>query len=339
MSLGQYVVHGPFCAAITKPYLLCTMFGEILAPTLIPSMHCGSGEVFFRVKPLSPLLCLSCRPMTSKGPNVWRMTKKELMAYADALDITYHESWTREEIRAIIQEYKEAKGTSKVPKGLASMTLVELQQKATELCIQYPAKASKGHLQKLIPDGTRAPSEEIVSFGRYKNYMCRELPEGYLSWAIRNTNSSDDLRRLAKWAETREKKKGYTTNDPKVGAKIPYVPLGASSSGTPSSWLMAEQRPVTPPTSTTTRSGKDSVKSIGSRRPRESEHSEVEKMEQDVPESVVQEVQALQARLAGLMDKYNMTTGPGRRGDAGRGSSRSSGQGASKGKRFLLAEL
>ena len=159
-----------------------------------------------------------------------------------------------------------------------------------------------------------SPQRGDREFWPVQKFHVPRLPEDYLSWAIRETqandNSSDDLRRLAKWAETREKQKRYTTNDPEVGAKIPYMPSWASSSGTPSSWLMAEQMPVTPPRSTGTRSRKASPKSTGSRRPQETEHAEVEKMEQDAPESVVQEVQALQARLAGLMDRYNIKKGP-----------------------------
>ena len=87
------------------------------------------------------------------------------------------------------------------------MTLTELRQKADSLCVQYPEKATKGQLQKLIRDGTRAPDEEIVSFGRYKNFMYKELPEGYLTWAIRETEAScaaaNRRRRQAAAAECR----------------------------------------------------------------------------------------------------------------------------------------
>ena len=50
-------------------------------------------------------------------------------------------------------------GTGHLGKGLGSMTLTELQQKATELCIQYPSKASKGHLHPKT-DSRRDPSPE-----------------------------------------------------------------------------------------------------------------------------------------------------------------------------------
>ena len=70
-------------------------------------MHYGSGEVSFRAKPLSPPPVLSRLSMASKTSNVWNMNKKELMSYAEGLGVTYHESWTREEIRSVIQEFKE----------------------------------------------------------------------------------------------------------------------------------------------------------------------------------------------------------------------------------------
>ena len=114
--------------------------------------------------------------------------------------------------------------------------------------------------------------------------MYKELPEGYLSWAIRETeandNSSDDLRRLAKWAKSRETTKGYTTPDPKIGAKIPYIYIPSGVSGKLDDENFSEGH------------GNEA-------KPRGGRSGDG----QDAPEDVATEIQALQVRLAGLMDQ------------------------------------
>jgi uncharacterized protein (DUF3820 family) len=48
-----------------------------------------------------------------------------------------------------------------------------------------------------------------VTFGQYKNYLFREVPEEYLKWAIvewtQSGQCSPALARLARWADQREK--------------------------------------------------------------------------------------------------------------------------------------
>ena len=162
--------------------------------------------------------------------NVWRANKKELIEMAHALKITVYEGWTIGEIRHLIQEHRKANNlmnTSEVPKGLGGMTLTELKNKAQELGIEVPTNATKGYLQLAIRDRNKGADEEVVTFGRYRNHLYREVPEGYLSWAIReveaNPNASMELRHLAAWAEDRFGSRNATSSvDPESVAVVPY---------------------------------------------------------------------------------------------------------------------
>ncbi|CAE7880913.1 hypothetical protein AK812_SmicGene39713 [Symbiodinium microadriaticum] len=65
------------------------------------------------------------------------------------------------------------------------MTLEELKQKMDELGLQIPPKPTKGLLARMIRDLTKSAEEEVVvCFGRYRNHTSKEVPEGYLCWAI-----------------------------------------------------------------------------------------------------------------------------------------------------------
>ena len=78
--------------------------------------------------------------------NVWRANKKKLIEMAHALKITVYEGWTIGEIRHLIQEHRKANNlmnTSEVPKGLGSMTLTELKNKARSWRSRYPSTRRK----------------------------------------------------------------------------------------------------------------------------------------------------------------------------------------------------
>ena len=282
----------------TSIYTPGTIFGAERDLNL--SLHCGSEGLCFpsAILPRLPLSSLMARKATS--PNVWALSKAELIAMASDLGIVVHSSWTAAEIRAMIQERK-PKGSS-TPKGLSGMTLAQLQTKARELQVKINPNASKGEIIKTIRDYTRAPDEEVVTFGRYKTYMFREVPEGYLQWAMReveaNTNASEDLRRLAKWAETR----GQPTEnpDPEVNSTIPYVETddGYSMTGSLHSWSIADQRPVVPKAYRSPEKTKSRPSSTPSSVRKMGEVEEAVRMEQEVPESVKKELAELNARVA-----------------------------------------
>ncbi|CAE7777019.1 GIP [Symbiodinium sp. CCMP2592] len=256
------------------------------------SPHCGSEEQCLRKQPIAfpanPRLM--SKAAGSKSP--WQMTKAELIQCATDMGVTVHSTWTAPEIRSIIQERRQKNNTSTIPKGLSSMTLADLQAKATELNVTINSRMGKGEIMRAIRDFTRAPDEEVVTFGRFRNYMFKEVPESYLQWSIRETTAnkgaSDDLKRLAAWASTRETP---TIEDPEDHAKIPYHPDAETSSvgGSLSSWSVADQRPL-PPSGYA--KAKAKAPGQGTKKARE-ETGTPAPMQQDLPPEIAEELRAL----------------------------------------------
>ncbi|OLQ01617.1 hypothetical protein AK812_SmicGene15619 [Symbiodinium microadriaticum] len=292
----------------------------VIRADLHQCMTCGA-ESFLHLSPLfgserrcsqrQPLpLILIVPPMSLPAPpkNIWHMTKADLIKYGTDIGVTLHSSWTVPEIRAVIQERRSKANPSQTPKGLANMTLAELRAKASELQVMINDSMGKGEIIKHIRDFTRAPDEEVVSFGRFRNYMYKDVPESYLMWAIRetkaNVGASDDLKRLANWAATREDYKNKV-DDPEENAVIPYQPEmdARSATGSAGSWSMVDQRPL-PPTK-----GYAKAKAIapqsGIKKLRDDPINQMP-MQQDVPPEVEQELNVLMARMAALRDQYNL---------------------------------
>ena len=278
VSLVKFVVPGEYPAYLIKACFHTMMLGDFAVTTKIHSMCYGSAGASSLVVLQRPHLKALAAPMATRAsPNVWHMNKQ--------LNLTVHASWTREELRSVIQEHRQQNGESKVPKGLASMTLAELKAKATELHVAYPDRVTKGHLQKLIRDMTAPPGHEVVSFGRMRE--CEANP-----------NSSDELRRMANY--TRQKFDPtnplyHQTPDSEVNAKIPYEPSIAES--TAESSVRSHQAPILP---------KSMAKSSGyskttTHKAETMEGRAAAGMEQDVPQEVTAEIQALQTRLAVLL--------------------------------------
>ena len=149
--------------------------------------------------------------------------------------LTVHPKWTVPELRSILSEEraKEKKVENNVPKGLSSMTLLELKKAAEDLRIPLPDNTNRGLIMRMIRDSTQDKSENIMNFGRYAGYLYREVPMGYRKWAQdevqRSSNASEDLRMFAMWAEQdANKKKVIQTKsyyaDPEATATVPYNP-------------------------------------------------------------------------------------------------------------------
>ncbi|CAE7707470.1 GIP [Symbiodinium sp. CCMP2592] len=255
------------------------------------SLPCGSEEQFLQKQPSAVPANPRLMSKAANNKSPWQMTKAELIQCATDMGVTVHSTWTAPEIRSIIQERRQKNNTSTIPKGLSSMTLVELQEKAGELNVKINSRMGKGEIMRAIRDFTRAPDEEVVSFGRFRNYMYKEVPESYLQWSIRettaNSGASDDLKRLAAWASTRETP---TIEDPEDHAKIPYSPEAETSSvgGSLSSWSVADQRPL-PPSGYA--KAKAKAPGQGTKKPRE-ETGTPAPMQQDLPPEIAEELRA-----------------------------------------------
>ncbi|CAE7353792.1 GIP [Symbiodinium sp. CCMP2592] len=174
---------------------------------------------------------------SSSAPvNVWKMTKTELMAEAMRLNLTIHATWSVGEIRQVITDHKRESEGSSVPKGLASMTLDQLKAQAVEYQIEMPTKPTKGQLQMLIRDAaTRNKAEALVTFGRHRGKLFKEVPSQYLDWAMKEVkargveNSGPDLVSLANYARSLLEPEETITYNPEIDARVPLPSEDGSS--------------------------------------------------------------------------------------------------------------
>jgi uncharacterized protein (DUF3820 family) len=228
------------------------------------------------------------------------MSKTALLSEAQRLGIPVYPSWSAAEIRSLISEHREryALTGTRLPPKVTSMTLPELIEMAKKLGVTVPEKHTKGLIIRLIREKTESAGERVVPFGRHKGWQYREVPEGYLRWAIeetkaKGTSSSEDLIHLARYAEDKLKKKAsLDSDDPEFNATVPYIP----DPSTGSSWSVLEgtgypkaggQRPFPP-------------NPRSKRTPTEDSRGN---MDQEIPEDVVEEIAQLETRLALLRDR------------------------------------
>ncbi|CAE7834160.1 GIP, partial [Symbiodinium necroappetens] len=232
-------------------------------------MTCGNTEHLFLTMFFgSEEVCLpddlpTClvRLMASASKSIWDMNKAELIAAASEVGLVYHSSWTTGELRSLLQEHRQAHKEENPVKGLSSLNVVALREKAGNLGIILPPRATKGMILRMIRDQQNPPGKQVVSFGRYKNYLFDEVPRGYLEWSIRETknneNASEDLRHLANFAKNKLfPEEEQEAPDPEVNATIPYYEdEERSSTSSRTTWSMVKesargyssQTPVTPP--------------------------------------------------------------------------------------------
>ncbi|CAE7367423.1 GIP, partial [Symbiodinium microadriaticum] len=191
----------------------------------------------------APCLCQSfppqfvmAAPQTTpvKQLAISTMKKPDLLEELKRHGVPVHPKWTVAELRSVLGEERAKKQGTVQQKGLSSMTLAELRTTADELNINYPTSANKGALMRMIRDTTQDVSERLMTFGRYKGYLYREVPPGYRRWArdevARNTNASPDLVMFAAWAEREENPQSQASYyDPEAAAMIPYNPADESA--------------------------------------------------------------------------------------------------------------
>eukprot|EP00439_Symbiodinium_sp_Y106_P025529 s7538_g3.t1 len=215
--------------------------------------------------------------MASPTKTVSQMTKTELQAEMFRRGLTCNPK-----IRTILSEdnarIKAEQGPSGTPKGMSSMTLMELRGEAEMLGIELGAKETRGSLMLKIRD-TTAPETTVMTLGRFKGTAYKDVPENYAQWASREAeengdNMHPDLRRFVNWWRAAKKTdkmapKKLDMYDPEKNAVVPPPPgeLGSVVSG----------------------------HSAGPSR-----------MEQDVPDDILEEITALETRLALLRDVHGV---------------------------------
>ncbi|CAE7358519.1 RE1, partial [Symbiodinium microadriaticum] len=255
--------------------------------------------------------CLSEGVVLKRFQDVWLQSEDvkqdEILEELGSYNVLVHPRWTVPELRDILIEQRQTHGVPKAAapdpmKGISKMTLDELVAEAQKQHITLPPKPTKGALLRMLRDSKSTEADTVVPFGKYKTWYYRELPRGYLQWAVQETKSGGshpDLVRLANWAKTvltdpappDEKEKKETLEDPETTAKTPPprmerrlrdVPL--SSDG---SWAPVNFRPKP-------------------RQSRTREDSSSDSMDQEASGETMLEIAAIEARLAALKQKHGV---------------------------------
>ena len=170
------------------------------------------------------------------------MTKTELQAEMFRRGLTCNPK-----IRTILSEdnarIKAEQGPSGTPKGMSSMTLMELRGEAEMLGIELGAKETRGSLMLKIRD-TTAPETTVMTLGRFKGTAYKDVPENYAQWASREAeengdNMHPDLRRFVNWWRAAKKTdkmapKKLDMYDPEKNAVVPPPPV--SETGSSAAW-------------------------------------------------------------------------------------------------------
>ena len=178
------------------------------------------------------------------------------------------------------------------------MTLEELRTTASELGLEVGSTENKGAIMLLIRDHA---DSTVLTLERFKGSKYTKIPESYGAWASEEERQNGacmhpDLKRFVVWRRNRRRSKPVTsvtpkTYDPEENAKVPPPPISETGS-TNSHWTTVtdKDRPLTPKMKPRGRS--TATASMG-----------YERMDQDVPENVKEEIAQVEAKLASLKDK------------------------------------
>ncbi|CAE7780747.1 RE1 [Symbiodinium sp. CCMP2592] len=227
----------------------------------------------------------------SKPPAISKMTKVELLSECNRVGLVVHRNWTCEEIKATIMEHRmndPQQQQASVMKSVTSLTLAELKEKADQLGVQYPSQVTKGNLIRLIRDSTKTPGTELMKIGKFKGYEYQEVPRSYGMWAAREIRMSPnphvELVRFAQWWEAKEYETHYGDRGTiEENATVPY-PLDTSS---------VADLPHDP------RNSK-----------RGNPYGDLPEMEAETDPATLEEIRALETRLAVLKQKAKASSAP-----------------------------
>lgn len=226
----------------------------------------------------------------------WKMNKADLTRALDRLQIPVHPRWSVPELRQVLVEATrdDSENQDKL-KGLGRMKLDELKKRCDADGISYGDKAARGLLMRLIRDKNQPEGEQVVTFGKYKSWMYKEIPKGYLEWTIKETaqnpNSSPDLVKLSEWARVElRRREGLARQcgavpereDPEYRARVHPPALSMDS------WSVASSAPL--PRANAKR---------GAAEPEE-------KMLVEVPDAAREEINRLRTELAMMKQKYQV---------------------------------
>ncbi|CAE7504439.1 RE2 [Symbiodinium natans] len=295
---GEFAWH-----RMTRRKLLSRCSG--LAEVLLPSIACHALLPLIRIVMSAPC------PPTSRPPAINKMSKTQLLAECNRLGLVVHHGWSCPEIKAVIMEDRMNKAESEpgyIMKSIAKLNLPELKQKADSLNVQYPSNVTKGALLRLVRESLNTPATELMQIGKFRGYEFGEIPDSYGSWALKeikmSSNAHPELVRYARWWEENQKKRYSGTGTFEENAIVPFPSDMASDSGTSSSWGVIHDRT----------SGSDMPHPVMARsQKRTKEQNDGEKMEAESDPQALEEIQALETKLAILKEKAK-TGGKGHKG-------------------------
>ncbi|CAE7268957.1 unnamed protein product [Symbiodinium sp. CCMP2456] len=273
---------------------------------------------------------------------VSRMTKPQLLSEAVRVGATVHHSWSVVELRATIRDHMDTyheKTAAQKMQGLSSMKREELVAKAKEMGVMVPDRITKGNLLRMIRTTVSTTGDTVMTIGRWKGSLYREIPRDYARWALeettRTSNSSPELAMFARWWETQQMDKANKTEIPEEesdyensasGYRRPTSSRGSASenpanihrTSTPSRGSASENPANIRGTSTPSRgswdkvsimdvqsnvnyTGKGNTKATPKRNSAETVETGIMDSQPD-PETLA-EIQALETKLAILKDK------------------------------------
>ena len=237
----------------------------------------------------------------------WKMNRAQLVEELELYEIAIHPRWLVPELRQTVIEQREIRHpreTANPATGLSKLKLEELINKAKELDLVVPPKPTRGILLKMIREASQPPSEQVMTFGKYRSWLYKEVPEGYMEWSIKevkaNSNCSPDLRLFATWAtqelaarKDRAKTSGRVlpAEDPEVKAVIDPPDLASVMSWTSSASVASAKRVAAPREKRQLRVEEDLARTS---------------MEAELTEEDKAELEMLQTRLAAMKQKYHL---------------------------------
>ena len=216
-------------------------------------------------------------------PSAWEMRKGELMDELTRRNIPFSASWTVPELRSLLVE--NVKKDKKGQMHFTGMTLEELRTRCNDMEINYPAKASKGDLMRLLRSNANPNSDEEITFGRYKGLgvKLRELPENYMEWIKAelkaNPSPHPELARVGRWLQGRQTcgESSTSSADPEKNAVVPVpksLPVPKAKNGVAA--VGSPQKTTSTPRTGKTRRSQESSERSSPRRTRGQEASEAE---------------------------------------------------------------
>ena len=162
--------------------------------------------------------------------------------------------------------------------------------------------------------------DQLMTFGKYKTWMFKEVPQNYLEWAIKevaaNQGASPELVHFANWSRTElATRKAKAENavgvavDPEVSAVIPVPEMDASVKSVTSvmTWTSRSSVASRMASAASAQAPKAKPMATRARSKREAETVEiVDGMDVQVPVEVIEELDALNARTAALRQEHHL---------------------------------